>query len=472
MAKKTTFFCKECGYETSGWMGRCPGCGMFNTFVEAPSTKEPAKAKTDSPALTANRYSWTDSAVTVRLKDAGKETYKRHSTGMASLDRLFGGGVTEGSVTLVAGEPGIGKSTILMQLADAYQADGEVLYISGEESPAQIGMRASRLKIKRDILICGETRFEAIAEQIKMHKPCLAIVDSIQTLYSEQVAGTPGGVAQIREVAAGLIRIAKTNNITVIMVGHIAKDGSIAGPKTIEHMVDTVLSFEGDTTGGYRIIRSAKNRFGRSNEISFFEMGETGLIPVDSSKALLVAGRPLNSPGSVLTSTLEGNDALTIEVQALCTETVYPNPQRMTSGPERGRVLMLLAVCEKILSLGLTSKDCFINVIGGLKVSDPATDLAVCIAAVSSARGVSCRADTLILGEVGLSGEIRPVSRILKRCLTAAKLGIKTVVLPGSSKDALEKELSGLSSGAFGDDPVPEFIYADNLKEAVDILFS
>ncbi|WP_034448219.1 DNA repair protein RadA [Butyrivibrio sp. AE2032] len=472
MAKKTTFFCKECGYETSGWMGRCPGCGMFNTFVEAPSSKEPAKAKTDSPALTANRYSWTDSAVTVRLKDAGKETYKRHSTGMASLDRLFGGGVTEGSVTLVAGEPGIGKSTILMQLADAYQADGEVLYISGEESPAQIGMRASRLKIKRDILICGETRFEAIAEQIKMHKPCLAIVDSIQTLYSEQVAGTPGGVAQIREVAAGLIRIAKTNNITVIMVGHIAKDGSIAGPKTIEHMVDTVLSFEGDTTGGYRIIRSAKNRFGRSNEISFFEMGETGLIPVDSSKALLVAGRPLNSPGSVLTSTLEGNDALTIEVQALCTETVYPNPQRMTSGPERGRVLMLLAVCEKILSLGLTSKDCFINVIGGLKVSDPATDLAVCIAAVSSARGVSCRADTLILGEVGLSGEIRPVSRILKRCLTAAKLGIKTVVLPGSSKDALEKELSGLSSGAFGDDPVPEFIYADNLKEAVDILFS
>ena len=472
MAKKTVFFCKECGYETSGWMGKCPGCGMFNTFVEAPSSKEPAKAKTDSPAITANQYSWTDSAVTVRLKDAGKENYKRHKTGIESLDRLFGGGITEGSVTLVAGEPGIGKSTILMQLADSYQADGEVLYISGEESPAQIGMRASRLKISRDILICGETRFESIAEQIKTHKPCLAIIDSIQTLYSEQVAGTPGGVAQIREVAAGLIRIAKTNNITVIMVGHIAKDGSIAGPKTIEHMVDTVLSFEGDSTGGYRIIRSAKNRFGRSNEICFFEMGETGLIPVDSSKALLVAGRPINSPGSVLTSTLEGNDALTIEVQALCSESVYPNPQRMTSGPERGRVLMLLAVCEKLLSLGLTSKDCFVNVIGGLKVSDPATDLAVCIATVSSARGVSCKPDTLILGEVGLSGEIRPVSRILKRCIAAARLGITTVVLPGSSKDALEKELSNISGDAFGGNAVPEFIYADNLKEAVDILFS
>ena len=472
MAKKTTFFCKECGYETSGWMGKCPGCGMFNTFVEAPAEKAPAKAKTDAPAFTANQYSWTDSAVTVRLKDAGKENYKRHSTGMASLDQLFGGGITEGSVTLVAGEPGIGKSTILMQLADSYKADGEVLYISGEESPAQIGMRASRLKISRDILICGETRFEAIAEQLKTHKPCLAIIDSIQTLYSEQVAGTPGGVAQIREVAAGLIRIAKTNNITIIMVGHIAKDGSIAGPKTIEHMVDTVLSFEGDNTGGYRIIRSAKNRFGRSNEICFFEMGESGLIPVDSSKALLVAGRPLNSPGSVLPSTLEGNEALTIEGQALCTQTVYANPQRMTSGPERGRVLMLLAVCEKLLSLGLTSMDCFINVIGGLKVSDPATDLAVCIAAVSSARGVSVRPNTLILGEVGLSGEIRPVSRIVKRCTTAAKLGITTVVLPGSSKEALEKELSGISRDAFGSSGLPEFIYADNLKEAVDILFS
>ena len=473
MAKKNvTFFCKECGYETSGWMGKCPGCGMFNTFVEAPSDKSPAKAKTDAPAFTANQYSWTDSAVTVRLKDAGKENYTRHSTGIASLDQLFGGGITEGSVTLVAGEPGIGKSTILMQLADSYKADGEILYISGEESPAQIGMRASRLKIRRDILICGETRFESIAEQIKTYKPCLAIIDSIQTLYSEQVAGTPGGVAQIREVAAGLIRIAKTNNITIIMVGHIAKDGSIAGPKTIEHMVDTVLSFEGDTTGGYRIIRSAKNRFGRSNEICFFEMGETGLIPVDSSKALLVAGRPLNSPGSVLTSTLEGNDALTIEVQALCAESVYPNPQRMTSGPERGRVLMLLAVCEKLLSLGLTSKDVFVNVIGGLKVSDPATDLAVCIAAVSSARGISCKPDTLILGEVGLSGEIRPVSRILKRCLAAARLGITTVVLPGSSKEALEKELSNISPEAFGGRSVPDFIYADNLKEAVDILFS
>ena len=251
------------------------------------------------------------------------------------------------------------------------------------------------------------------------------------------------------------------------MVGHITKDGTIAGPKTIEHMVDTVLVFEGDATGGYRIIRSAKNRFGRSNEIAFFEMAEKGLMPVESSQALLVAGRPIDSPGSVLTSTIEGNDALTVEVQALVTESVYPTPQRMTAGPDRNRIMMLLAVCEKMIGLGLGTKDCFINVIGGLKVSDPATDLAICAALVSSARGIAVRKDTLILGEVGLSGEIRPVTRILKRCLTAAKIGITTVVLPGSCRQAVEKEETGTNGGK-----LPEFIYADNLKEAIDILFS
>lgn len=469
MAKKnTSFFCKECGYESMGWMGKCPACGMFNSFVEAPSEDSGKKAaKTDSPALSTNSYSWTDSSVTVRLEDAGKENYKRLSSGIGSLDLLFGGGITEGSVTLVCGEPGIGKSTILMQIADTYKGSGDVLYVSGEESPAQIGMRAERLGIKRNILICSETRFEKIAEQIKNSKPCLCIIDSIQTLYSEQVAGTPGGVAQTREVTAGLIRIAKTNGITIIMVGHITKDGTIAGPKTIEHMVDTVLVFEGDSTGGYRIIRSAKNRFGRSNEIAFFEMGEKGLIPVDSSQALLVAGRPIDSPGSVLTSTIEGNDALTVEVQALVAESVYPNPQRMTAGPDRNRIMMLLAVCEKMIGLGLGTKDCFVNVIGGLKVSDPATDLAICAALVSSARGIAVRKDTLILGEVGLSGEIRPVTRIIKRCLTAAKTGVKTVVLPGSCRQAVEKEEAGTGSHS-----LPEFIYADNLKEAIDILFS
>ena len=459
MAKKTTFFCKECGYETSGWMGKCPACGMFNTFVEAPSDKAPAKAKTDSPAFTANQYSWTDSAVTVRLSEAGKENYKRHSTGIPGLDVLFGGGITEGSVTLVAGEPGIGKSTLLMQLADKYDSQGsEVLYVSGEESPAQIKMRADRLGVTRDVLICAQTKFETIAKEISDRHPKLCIIDSIQTLYSEQITGTPGSVTQAREVTSGLVRIAKTNNISIILVGHITKEGSIAGPKILEHMVDTVLDFEGDNSGGYRILRVIKNRFGKSGELSFFEMTGEGLIPVPSSSALLVSGRPLNAPGSVLTCAIEGSCALPIEIQALVTESCYNNPQRMTYGPDRARTNMIIAVCEKNFSSGLASKDIFVNVISGLKISDPATDLALACAIISSVRNIPVKPDTLILGEIGLSGEIRPVANLSKRLTEASALGIKSVVLPGSVTV----------------EPVPglEFIFADNIHEAIDIIFT
>ena len=333
-------------------------------------------------------------------------------------------------------------------------------------------MRAERLGITRDMLICGETRFEVIAEEIKKNKPALCIIDSMQTLYSEEISGTPGSVTQTREVTAGLIRIAKTNGISIIMVGHITKEGSIAGPKTIEHMVDTVLTFEGDSTGGYRILRSVKNRFGKSNELAFFEMGDKGLRPVESSKALLVAGRPLNSPGSVLTSVLEGNEALTCEVQALVAESAYPTPQRMTSGPDRNRVMMLLAVCDKVQRLNLSSCDCFVNIIGGLKVSDPASDLAVCAAIVSSARNVPVKPNTLIIGEVGLSGEVRPVTRVLKRCIEAAKLGITTIVLPGSCENGLEKEIKDLSdSDRAGFDNITR-LYIDNIKDSFDMLFT
>ena len=478
MAKKNvTFFCKECGYEAAGWMGKCPACGQWNTFTEAPSGAAASgkSSRPESPVYKANSFSWTDSAVTVRLGDAGKEHYSRHSTGVACLDGLFGGGITDGSVTLVVGEPGIGKSTILMQLINTFKSDSEILYVSGEESPAQIGMRAQRLGVTRNILICGETRFESIAEQIKEYKPSLCIVDSIQTLYSDEISGTPGSITQTREVTAGIIRIAKTNNISFILVGHITKDGSIAGPKTIEHMVDTVLTFDGDNTGGYRILRSVKNRFGKSNELAFFEMGDKGLRPVESSKALLVSGRPIDSPGSVLTSVLEGNEALICEVQALVAQSCYPNPQRMTSGPDRNRVMMLLAVCDKIFRLNMSSNDCFINVIGGLKISDPASDLAICAAVISSARGVSVRPNTLIIGEVGLSGEIRPVSRIMKRISEAGKLGITTVVIPGSLESSIEKEMSEfMSSGKAASDSLESIVrlYPDNLSEAVDMLFT
>ncbi len=455
--KNKKFFCKECGYETIGWLGKCPGCGSFNSFVNAP--EEEKAAKSDRPVFAAGSYSWTASDATVRLSECGKEMYSRRSSGIPELDVLFGGGITDGSVTLVAGEPGIGKSTLLMQLADKYDSQGsEILYVSGEESPAQIKMRAERLGVTRDILICAQTKFEAIAKEIADSHPKLCIIDSIQTLYSEQISGTPGSVTQAKEVTSGLVRIAKTNNISIILVGHITKEGSIAGPKILEHMVDTVLDFEGDNSGGYRILRVIKNRFGKSGELSFFEMSSKGLIPVPSSSALLVSGRPLNAPGSVLTTAIEGSCALPVEIQALVTDSCYTNPQRMTYGPDRARANMIIAVCEKNFSAGLASKDIFINVISGLKISDPATDLALACAIISSVRNIPVRPDTLILGEIGLSGEIRPVANLSKRLTEASALGIRSVILPGSVNP---EETMGL-----------EVIYADNIHEAIDILFT
>ena len=465
MAKKNvTFFCKECGYETAGWMGKCPGCGSFNTLVESTTVTGSGKSsntKSESPAFKASSYSWTDRRETVRLNEAGKEDYVRLSTGIEQLDVLFGGGITDGSVTLLGGEPGIGKSTILLQLADTFAGQGDILYVSGEESPAQIKMRADRLNVKgSNIIICAQTCFEVIAEELSNTKPSLCIIDSIQTLYSENVNGTPGSVSQAREVTAGLIRIAKSNGLPIILVGHVTKDGAIAGPKTLEHMVDTVLYFEGDNTGAYRILRSVKNRFGRSGELAFFAMTQHGLKSVDSSNALLISGRPLEAPGSAITSAMEGARALTIEIQALAADTCYGTPQRMTSGPDRSRASMLLAVAEQQFKLNLNTKDVFINIIGGLRITDPACDLALIMSVVSSARGIPLKPDTMILGEVGLTGELRPVSSLNLRIEEAGRLGIRNIVLPSSCKNAVKNPGN------------TEFFFIDNVSEATDVLFS
>ena len=465
MAKKNvTFFCKECGYESTGWMGKCPGCGSFNTFVESTTVTGSGKSsntRSESPAFKASSYSWTNRNETVRLNEAGKEDYVRLSTGIEQLDVLFGGGITDGSVTLLGGEPGIGKSTILLQLANSFAGSGDILYVSGEESPAQIKMRADRLNVSGErIIICAQTCFEVIADELSKTKPSLCIIDSIQTLYSESVNGTPGSVSQAREVTAGLIRIAKSNGLPIILVGHVTKDGAIAGPKTLEHMVDTVLYFEGDNTGAYRILRSVKNRFGRSGELAFFEMTQQGLRSVDSSNALLISGRPLEAPGSAITSAMEGARALTIEIQALAADTCYGTPQRMTSGPDRSRTSMLLAVAEQQFKLSLNTKDVFINVIGGLRITDPACDLALIVAVVSSARGIPVKPDTMILGEVGLTGELRPVSSLNLRIEEAGRLGIRNIVLPSSCKNAVK------NSGNM------EFFFLDNVSEAADVLFS
>lgn len=484
MAKKNSlYFCKECGFEATGWMGKCPACGQWNTFVSAPSDSQ--SKKVTGSTVTSISKSWvSDSSLApVPLSGTSKEVTNGLSTGNTELDRLFGGRITNGSVTLIGGEPGIGKSTILLQLADSYCGKGSVLYVSGEESAPQIGSRATRLGISNDrILIYAQTSFESIASQIEQVKPALCIIDSIQTLYSENIQGTPGSVTQAREVTAGLVRIAKDSGIPIILVGHVTKDGNIAGPKTLEHMVDTVLYFEGDCLGNYRILRSVKNRFGRSSELVFLEMTGKGLIPVDNASAMLIKGRPMNAPGSSLTSVLEGTKSLLIEIQALVADSCYSTPQRMTNGLDRNRVTMLLAVCEKFLNLAIGSKDCFINVIGGLRLDDTSSDLAIVAAIVSSFREIPIRENTVILGEIGLSGEIRNVTRVKDRLSEAKALGIKTVVLPGSCRDVVAKineeddkifsnNVNNLSRTC-GNMHLFDFVFVDNLLEAVDVLFS
>lgn len=487
MAKNTTvYFCTECGYEVSGWMGKCPSCGAWNTLVSSQSVTGSGKSKktsssaSEAPVYSTDKYAWTDSKGTVPLKDAGKASYSRTSTGITEVDRVLGGGLTDGSVVLVGGEPGIGKSTLLLQIAESFKSDKAILYVSGEESHSQIGMRAERLGVKNErIILCAETCFENIAEELGKIKPGLCIIDSIQTLYSDNLNGTPGSVAQAREVTAGLIRLAKNNNLSIILVGHVTKDGTIAGPKTLEHMVDTVLYFEGDNMGSYRILRSIKNRFGRSNELTFFEMCEDGLRPVESASKLLLSGRPVNVPGSVLTTTLEGTKSLTIEIQALITDSPYGTAQRMTSGLDRNRVAMLLAISEKILKIPVSGKDAFINVIGGIKINDYACDLAIIAAIVSSYKNIAPRENTLIIGEVGLTGELRPATQIYKRINEALNLGIKSIVLPGSCKKQIEEmnnknTLNNTNNLTKHCDKMfkCEFFYVDNLFEAIDVIFS
>ena len=487
MAKKNiTFFCKECGYETTGWTGKCPACGLWNTMTEATSLTSSGSSAgpKDSTVRSANQFSWTDSKTTVKLSEAKEDEYTGFSSGMPMLDNLLGGKITDGAVILIGGEPGIGKSTILLQVADSCKADGTILYISGEESPGQIAARADRLGAdKKKLTVCTRTCFEEIAKVLTEIKPVFCIADSIQTLYSENVNGTPGSVSQAREVTAGLVRLAKTNNMPVFLVGHITKDGTIAGPKTLEHMVDTVLYFEGENMGSLRILRSIKNRFGKSGEIAFFDMTEKGLREIENPHSILINGHPVNVPGSSLTATTEGSRALALEIQALMTPGVYNNAQRMSTGFDRSRITMLLAVADKFLKLNTPSFDSFINVIGGLKVQDPALDLAVIAAVVSSVREIPVRENTMIFGEVGLSGEIRPVNGLRQRLACAGQVGCTTIILPSACKKQVEE--MNASKGSRNSSEIDdknksncdkivqaEYVYVDNISEATDVLFS
>ena len=427
MAKiKNKFVCQQCGYETARYMGKCPECGSWNSFIEEVSTNE-------SPVL--SKFDNTPPPVLIKDVTVGEEI--RVSTNISEFDRVLGGGLIQGSLVLLAGDPGIGKSTLLLQTGGELSAKGKkILYISAEESSSQVKLRADRLKINTDNLyIYPQTNFELIKKHILDQNPDLVIVDSIQAIYSENIQSSSGSVSQIRECCNELMHIAKQENITVLVIGHVTKEGNIAGPKVLEHMVDAVIQFEGDKYKSYRILRSIKNRFGNTSEVGIFEMNSTGLSEIiNPSELFLKEYNQSQTTGSVIIVTNEGTRPMLVEIQALVGATPYPSPRRVTNGVDFSRVLQILAVLEKRVGLNLSKQDVYVNVIGGIDIQEPAADLGIALAVATCARDVIVNPSMAIVGEIGLSGEIRAVNNIEKRIKEAEKLGLKKIIIPSLNK--------------------------------------
>lgn len=438
MAKsRTKYVCQSCGYETVKWLGKCPGCGSFNTLHEEVTVPVKTKGTGLSSAVKPQR-----------LDEITSEKEDRVLTGLSELDRVLGGGLVSGSLTLVGGYPGIGKSTLLLQICQQLGSQGKkILYVSGEESPRQIKMRADRLGITTDRLrLLSETNMTAIENAVSVESPDYVIIDSIQTMYLEEASSAPGSVTQIRETTARLMYISKGKGISVIIVGHVTKDGSIAGPRVLEHMVDTVLYFEGDKTASYRLLRAVKNRFGGTNEIGVFEMTNEGLREILNPSAYMLSDRPLNVSGTVVTCTIEGTRPLLIEVQSLVSFTSFNMPRRMSTGMDFNRVTILIAVLEKRAGLQLGSYDTYVNITGGMRITEPSLDAAVAAAIASSCKDVPVPADTVIFGEIGLTGELRAVSMAEKRVSEAARLGFKHCIIPKANcKEASEIKGIGIT---------------------------
>ena len=434
MAKaKTIYVCSECGYETPRWLGRCPDCGSWNTLTEqesAPAADLPEKKLKRAPG---------NGADPMRIDEIPDEAMLRRSTGIDELDRVLGGGIVEGSLVLVGGDPGIGKSTLLTQVSANYAAGGRrVLYVSGEESTRQIKMRARRLGASSsELYILSENDMTIVERQIERLRPELAIVDSIQTMYRPELASAPGSVSQVRESASVLMRLAKTSGCAIMLVGHVTKEGAIAGPRVLEHMVDAVLYFEGDRQHQYRLLRAVKNRFGSVNELGMFEMAETGMKEVKNASEVLLSDRAHNQSGSVVLCAIEGTRPLLVDVQALVATTVFGNPRRMASGVDAGRLALLLAVLEKRAGVPLYNQDVYINIAGGLSLDEPAADLALCAAIVSSHCNRCVGASWAIMGEVGLAGEIRPIGQVERRVAECRRLGFTDVVIPKGNAHGL-----------------------------------
>ncbi len=442
MAKSAgmVFFCTECGYESAKWMGQCPGCKNWNTFSEEPKERTTKNKKYTNMSVVGNKENEP-----VRFSEVSTEESRRVSTGMSEMDRVLGGGIVPGSLTLVGGDPGIGKSTLLLQVCKNLADQGHrVLYVSGEESLKQIKIRGDRIGQFNDafLLLC-ETNLQRILEQIKKHMPEVVIIDSIQTMYNEEVEAAPGSVTQVRESTGKLLQLAKGFNVSVFVVGHVTKEGAVAGPRMLEHMVDTVLYFEGDRHASYRILRGVKNRFGSTNEIGVFEMQREGLKEVKNPSEFMLDGKPENASGSVVTCSMEGTRPILLEIQALVCRSNFGNPRRQSNGTDFNRVNLLMAVLEKRVGLQLGDCDAYVNLAGGMKIGEPAIDLAIVMAIASSYKNRPVPEKIIFIGEIGLSGEVRSVGMIENRVAEAKKLGYTTCVVPAGCAERA-KNIEGI----------------------------
>lgn len=431
MAKtNTVFFCNECGYESAKWLGKCPACNAWNTFVEEKVVKQGN-----------NKTVVKKTVIPVSLKSIEKIKISRISSGFDELDRVLGGGFVNGSLTLLGGEPGIGKSTLILQICEKFKTDGKVLYVSGEESAEQIKIRADRLGINSEnIMFLGETDINAIEQTIEDMDPKLVIIDSIQTMYSDDITSAPGSVSQVREITSRIMKMCKMKGITTVIIGHVTKDGTIAGPRVLEHMVDAVLYIEGERYFSYRIVRGVKNRFGSTNEIGMFEMRNEGMVEITNPSSVLLTDREDNPAGSVIVASLEGTRPILVELQALTSTTVFGMPRRTANGIDYNRVTLLIAVLEKIGGVNLGNQDVYMNIVGGIKINEPALDLGVILSAASSFKNISIPKDVAVIGEVGLTGEIRSVNMIEKRLKEVEKMGLKKCIIPDSNKKLLKEK--------------------------------
>ncbi len=431
--KSTVFFCSECGFESAKWMGQCPACHAWNTMVEEPAAPKVSGKSSDRRAVSMAKATY--------LKDVVIDDKDRYDSGLEEFNRVLGGGIVAGSLVLVGGDPGIGKSTILLQVCrNLANAGRKVLYISGEESLKQIKIRANRIgETEGDLKFLCETDLDDIAAVLTTEKPDVAVIDSIQTMYVGDIASAPGSVSQVREATNIMMQIAKNNSIAIMLVGHVTKEGQVAGPRVLEHMVDTVLYFEGDRSAAYRILRAVKNRFGSTNEIGVFEMREEGLTEVANPSEYMLSGRPVGASGAVVACSMEGTRPILLEVQALVNQTAFGMPRRTAVGTDYNRVSILMAVLEKRCHMPMSQYDAYVNIAGGMKMTEPAIDLAIIMAIVSSYKDIPVDEHTVFFGEVGLSGEVRAVSMAENRLRESAKLGFTKALVPKSVLSKIKK---------------------------------